>query len=75
MVKISYYIKFLTFAKYKEVLSNEIIVTISVPVVVVGTYNDPDVCFTDDGNDTVADPVVDTNIFIVWPDLILLGLI
>jgi hypothetical protein len=74
-VQISYYSKFLTFAKYKEVVSNETNVIISVPVVVVGTYNDPDTCFTVLGNDTVADPVVDINMFVVCPDLILLGLI
>jgi hypothetical protein len=65
MVRISYYTKFLTFAKYKEEVLNEINVMISVPVVVVGTYNDPVTCFTDDGNDTVAESPVDINIFVV----------
>ena len=60
---------------YKEEVLNETIVTISIPVVEVGVYVDPDTCFTIDGNDTVAEPVVDINIFVVCPALILLGLI
>ena len=40
--------------------SNEINVTTSTPVVVVGTYAEPDTCFTVVGNDTVAEPVVFT---------------
>ena len=41
-----------------DVESNEINVTTSTPVVVVGTYDEPDTCRTEEGNDTVAEPVV-----------------
>jgi hypothetical protein len=47
----------------------------SLPVVGVAAYENPDGCNTVEGNVTVADPVVDTNIFTVCPGLILLGLI
>lgn len=59
---------------YKFVLSNEARVKISVPVVVVGTYDDPEGCFTEEGNDTVAEPVVEINTILDWPGLILLVL-
>jgi hypothetical protein len=70
-----HYIRFLTFTKYKLVVSYDINVRISLAVVVVGIYNDPLGCFTVDGNDTVADPVVDNSKLTVLPGLILLGLI
>ena len=79
MFKISkkrvYHIRFLTFTTYKFVLSKEAKVKISVPVVVVGTYEDPLGCLTVEGNDTVADPVVEINNILDCPNLILLGLI
>ena len=55
-------------------VSKEANVKISVPVVVVGTYVDPLGCLTEVGNDTVAEPIVETNNILDWPGLILLGL-
>jgi hypothetical protein len=48
-------------------------VNISVPVVVVGTYAEPLICFTEDGKLTVAEPVVLTNTETVCPGFILDG--
>jgi hypothetical protein len=50
--------KFLMLLNSNDVESNEINVTTSTPVVVVGTYVEPDACRTEEGNDTVAEPVV-----------------
>ena len=44
-------------------------------VVVVGTYIEPDGCLTELGHVTVAEPVVDIVRMLVWPGLILVGLI
>jgi len=65
----------LVYTKYKDDVSNEIILIKSNPDVGVGIYDDLDICNTVDGNDTVADPVVDINRVVVWPGVILLGLI
>jgi len=42
-------------------------VKISVPVVVVGVYDEPLGCLTDVGKVTVPEPVVDTLITLVCP--------
>jgi hypothetical protein len=65
MVQISYYIKFFTFAKNKLELSKLTKVIISLLVVVVGTYDEPLICLTDDGKFTVPEPVVLNNMFTV----------
>ena len=75
MEQISYYIKFFTFARYKLVESNDTNVIISLPVDVVGTYAEPEAWSTVVGNDTVAEPVVDTKILTVCPGLIFDGFI
>jgi hypothetical protein len=71
MGQISYYIKFFTFAKYKSVESNDTNVIMSLPVDVVGTYAEPEVCLNIDVNETVAEPVVDNKILTVCPGLTL----